>query len=89
MDIIAAFLAKLLSLDIVLIAVIAGLLARNWFHVIVGAVVAAIANEMLLTMMQAVRRFDPLTVVIGAVAAAVWVAGAYAIKSRSRKRRDA
>ena len=86
---IAVFLAKLLSFDIVIVSVLAGLLARTWWHVIAGMVVAAVLNEILLTAFQSSRYFDTTVLLIAMLAAGVWAAGVYAIRSKGRRQRDA
>lgn len=70
--ILGAFLALLLSPDIIVVALIAGWFARAWWHVLAGAVVAAVLHELLMSMMHVTRGFDLGVWLITVVAAAVW-----------------
>ena len=76
---------KLLSPDIIILSIIAGTLARTWWHVLIGAAIAATANEFLLSSMQFTRRFDLAIFLFGVVAATAWGYLALYVK-RWRKR---
>jgi dipeptide/tripeptide permease len=82
--ILGAFIALLLSPDIVVVALIAGWFARAWWHVLAGAVVAAVVHELLMSMMQITRGFDLGVWLIAVVAAAVWASAVYLLRQRRR-----
>jgi hypothetical protein len=82
--IIAIFVAKLFSPVLIVLGVLVGWFSAKWWHVIAGAVVAAIADEALLHSMLATRRVDPGVIFIGFLAAAIWGFAIFAIKQLRR-----
>ena len=89
MAILAALLAKLLDPVTAALAIVSGAaLARNWWQVILAALVVAAIQEALLWQLQHARTFDLVIFLIGFVAAAIWVAAAYLLKRVWSRRRS-
>ena len=83
--ILGAFIALLLSPDIIVVALITGWFARAWWHVLAGAVVAAVVHEFLMSMTQITRGFDLGVWLIAVVAAAVWASAVFLIRQRRQR----
>ena len=84
MVLIALLVAKLLSPVLIAMGLLAGWFSTKWWHVVAGAVVAAILDEAFLHSMQMTRVFDPGVILIGFLAAAIWGFVVFAIRRRRR-----
>ncbi len=85
MIIVAVFVAKLLSPEIIILAGLLGWFSRAWWQIIIGAIVVAGINESVLTALQMTRQFNPLSVMLGFAAAMAWAWLAFTISQRRRK----
>lgn len=85
MIIVAVFVAKLLSPEIIILAGLLGWFSRAWWQIIIGAIVVAGVNEAVLAAMQMNRQFNPLSVMLGFAAAMAWAWLAFTISQRRRK----
>ena len=84
MVLIAILAAKLMSPVLIVMGLLAGWFSTKWWHVMAGAVVAAILDEAFLHSMQTVRSVDPGVILIAFLAAAIWGFVVFAIRRRRR-----
>ena len=80
MEILAIFIAKLVSPFPIIVGIIGAFLSKSWWHIIITAMVAASISEFLLSSSQVTRSFNGFVFMIGVLAAAVWAALAFWIK---------
>lgn len=78
----AVFLAKLLDPIVIILAIVAGVISRAWWHVAIAAFVIAAIGEMILSATQITRTFNPIFFGIGVIAAAAWAAIVFLLKRR-------
>jgi hypothetical protein len=72
--------AMLLDPPLIVLAAIAGLAARRWAHVAIGAIIAGALYQLLLLLIG--RQFLLDYLVAGMLAAYVWAAASYALLGR-------
>lgn len=77
----AIFLAKLLSPTAAVLAIVVAYFAREWFHLLIGALGIAFVVELVLQSQQYARQTDPMIILIGLAAALLWCAIFYSVKS--------
>ena len=82
MVLIAMLAAKLMSPVLIVMGLLAGWFSTKWWHVIVGAVVAAILDEAFLHSMQMTRNLDVGVILLAFLAAAIWEFVVFAIRRR-------
>lgn len=87
MYLIAVFLAKLLSPITILLALVAGASCQQWWQIFLAAAVVALLDQHVLSSIQQTRDFDPLSLLLGMFAAAVWIALVFSIKRYRAARR--
>ena len=71
------FLAKLFTPIAIGIGIAGAFVSRNWWHVLVTAVIAALVSEYFLSMAIADYAFEVLPFVITIIASAIWAAWFY------------
>lgn len=79
---IGILLAKFLSPDVAIIAILTGIFANNWIHICVGIIIAAVANEGLLMATQVTRAFEPVIFLIALIAAGIWATPIFLFRKR-------
>ena len=77
----AVFLAKFLSPIAAVLAIVVAYFAREWFHLLVGALGIAFVIELVLQSQQYARKIEPMIILIGLAAAFLWCAIFYSVKS--------
>ena len=82
---IAIFIAKLIDIPVIILGAVAGYLARQWWHLVLGAVIAGTASELLLSLARVTYRFNAAVWIVGIVAGAVWAGGVWLLRSRFRR----
>lgn len=85
MVVFAILVAKLLSPLAIAIGLLSGYMAQKWWHVLVGAAVAAVIDEAVLHAMQQTRNLDLGIVLIGFIAAAIWGFAVYGVRQMRRR----
>jgi hypothetical protein len=85
MTLVAMLVARLLDPILIIVAAVLGAIVRQWWHVLAVAVVAASIQEFALFGIQLTRVFDPLSFFMGFLAAAIWAALAFWLRSRWRR----
>jgi hypothetical protein len=81
--------AKLLDPFLIVMAIVAGVLSRKWWHAVAGAIAITAIVEFLLAQMQLTRSLAPVPVLAGFVAAFAWTAFVFWIKQRRAAKKAA
>ncbi len=89
MILIALFVAKLLSVTIAVLGLIAGSLSRTWWHAALAGLPVAYAHEALLHAVKYTHATTPLTFAIGYAAALAWILIGRWFKGVIQRRRTA
>lgn len=82
-ELLAVFIAKLLS-PLAIVAIACGWLSKSWVHVLIAAIVLAVAQEALLHFMQHSRTLSITPIAIGAIAMFVWSSVSFLFARRRR-----
>lgn len=82
----AIFVSKVISPDLILIGVAAGLFAWRWWQVAVCCLAAVVVHAFLLAVTQATNQFSPGAFAIALVATALWSIIGRRFRRRQRPR---
>ena len=82
------FLAKLLDPIALIGGLISGTVCRVWWHFVLAGLVIAGIVEILLSVSQLTRTFNPVIFLIGWIAAIAWVAIGFLLRRAWRQRRS-
>src|SRR5690242_15937637 len=81
-------IVKFLDPILIVLAIVGGLISRNWRHVLLAAFVAAAVQEVVLAGLQQTRGFNPVVYLAGVLPAGCWAALVYFIRIKWMARRN-
>jgi len=73
----AIFVAQFMAPLHIVVGIAGAFFSRAWWHVLITALVAVSIGEIYLRVTEADHHLDPLTAVIGIIAAGLWAAWFY------------
>ena len=80
--ILAVFLAKLISLSIIALAIIGALISRKWWHILFVAIAATLINEVILNQLYYNMSINPQLILFAMASSALWAALVFWIRTR-------
>lgn len=85
---VAVVIAKIISPELIIIALLAYKLSTRPYHVLLWAIAYVAINEWLLHQIQITRRIDPLSLFAAAVAFAIVYGSVYWVAKMIKKRKS-
>ena len=76
-DLFAIFVAQFMAPLPIVVGIAGAFFSRSWWHVLVTALVAVSVGEVYLRLTKTDHSLDPLTALVGVVAAGLWAAWFY------------